>query len=97
MFLVRKRKLARLEKRLAFSDHHFSIVGSTSDEGFARLESSLSIGKLCFSEAASYYNNFNMRKHKMTLFENTINDNAELIYRFLGWAHLLSIVRGFYC
>ena len=88
--------MARLEKRLAFSDYHFSIVGSNSDEGFARLESSLSIGKICFSEAASYYNNFNMRKHKMTLFENTINGNAELIYRFLGWAHLLSMVRGFY-
>ena len=86
--------MARLEKRLAFSDYHFSIVGS--DEGFAKLESSLSIGKLCFSEAASYYNNFNMRRQKMTLFENTINDNAELIYRFLGWAHLLSMVRGFY-
>ena len=73
MFSLRKRKLARLEKRLAFSDHHFSIVGSTSDEGFARLESSLSIGKLCFSEAASYYNNFNMRKQKMTLYEKTLS------------------------
>ena len=96
MFSVRKRKLARLEKRLAFSDYHFSIVESNSDEGFVRLESSLSISKLCFSEAASYYINFNMRKQKMSLFENTINDNAELIYRFLGWVHLLSMVRGFY-
>ena len=67
-FSCGKRKLTRLEKRLPFSDYHFSIVGSNSDEGFARLESSLSIGKLCFNEAASYYNNFNMRKHKMTLF-----------------------------
>ena len=73
MFSLRKRKLARLEKRLAFSDSHFSTVGSTSDEGFARLESSLSIGKLCFSEAASYYNNFNMRKQKMTLYDKTLS------------------------
>ena len=88
---MQKKKVGLPRKTPCLFGLPFFNCRSNSDEGFARLvESSFSISKLCVSEAASYYNIFNMRKHKMTLFENTINDNAELIYRFLGWAHLLS-------
>ena len=46
---------------------------------------------LCFSDAAFYYVNFYMTKQNHIVW-NTINDNDELIYSFLGWAHLLSTI-----
>ena len=56
--------MARLGKWLAFSDYPSSILRSNLKEGFFGLKLSLSISKLCFSDAASYYDNFNMTKNK---------------------------------
>ena len=67
--LHKETKLARLGKWLAFSDYPSSILRSNLKEGFFGLKLSLSISKLCFSDAASYYDNFNMTKNKITSFE----------------------------
>ena len=67
---IKKKKVGPPRKMTCLSGlRFFNCYGSNSEEGFSKLESSLSISNLCLSYAASHYDDFNLRKHKITSFE----------------------------